>query len=55
MRTILLTIALAVAEPATGPIRVFTGADLFNLEQASDPQISPTDRRSPMSGAPETR
>lgn len=27
------------------PSRVFTGSDLFNLEQASDPQISPDGRR----------
>jgi dipeptidyl aminopeptidase/acylaminoacyl peptidase len=39
--------ALAVpahAEPATGPSRYFTGADLFNLEVATDPQISPDGR-----------
>ena len=45
-RTILLATALAVpipavAQQATAPTRTFTGADLFNLEQASDPQISP--------------
>ena len=36
--------ALAIpahAAPATGPSRYFTGADLFNLEVATDPQISP--------------
>lgn len=31
----------AVAAPATGPSRTLTGADLFNLEVAADPQISP--------------
>ena len=31
----------ALAQQAEGPVRTFTGADLFNLEQASDPQISP--------------
>ncbi len=31
----------AVAEPATGPNRYFTGEDLFGLEWASDPEISP--------------
>ncbi|MEO6799770.1 MAG: S9 family peptidase [Rhodanobacter sp.] len=31
----------SMAAPATGPTRVLTGADLFNLEAASDPQISP--------------
>ena len=30
---------------ADAPSRVFTGSDLFNLEQASDPQISPDGRR----------
>lgn len=30
-----------VAAPAEGPSRLFTGADLFRLEVASDPQISP--------------
>ncbi|SOB88170.1 Dipeptidyl aminopeptidase/acylaminoacyl peptidase [Sphingomonas guangdongensis] len=29
------------AQQATGPTRTFTGADLFALEMASDPQISP--------------
>ncbi|MES2291311.1 MAG: S9 family peptidase [Pseudomonadota bacterium] len=33
--------APAVAPTTDGPSRVFTGADLFNLEIASDPQISP--------------
>ncbi len=31
----------AFATPASGPSRMLTGADLFNLEAASDPQISP--------------
>ena len=34
----------AVAAPATGPSRYFTGSDLFNIEWASDPQISPDGR-----------
>ena len=34
----------ASAAPATGPSRYFTGADLFNLEIATDPQISPDGR-----------
>jgi dipeptidyl aminopeptidase/acylaminoacyl peptidase len=44
MRTFLASTALLFAVPAIaqdGPTRMFTGADLFNLEQASDPQISP--------------
>lgn len=36
--------ATAQAKPATGPVRYFTGADLFNLEVAADPQISPDGR-----------
>ena len=36
--------APATAAPATGPSRYFTGADLFNLEIATDPQISPDGR-----------
>jgi dipeptidyl aminopeptidase/acylaminoacyl peptidase len=32
------------AAPATGPNRYFTGADLFSLEVATDPQISPDGR-----------
>ena len=32
------------AAPATGPARYFTGNDLFNLEVATDPQISPDGR-----------
>ncbi len=34
----------AFAAPPTGPSRVLTGADLFNLEAASDPQIAPDAR-----------
>jgi dipeptidyl aminopeptidase/acylaminoacyl peptidase len=34
----------AQAMPAAGPTRYFTGADLFNLEVATDPQISPDGR-----------
>jgi len=37
-------LAPAYAAPATGPARYFTGGDLFNLEWASDPQISPDGR-----------
>jgi hypothetical protein len=33
--------APAAAAPATGPNRYFTGSDLFSLEVATDPQISP--------------
>ena len=36
--------APATAAPAAGPNHAFTGADLFNLEVASDPQISPDGR-----------
>jgi dipeptidyl aminopeptidase/acylaminoacyl peptidase len=36
--------APSYAAPATGPSRYFTGADLFNLEVATDPQISPDGR-----------
>jgi dipeptidyl aminopeptidase/acylaminoacyl peptidase len=36
--------APALAKPANGPARTFTGADLFNLEVATDPQISPDGR-----------
>ncbi|MEO8454228.1 MAG: S9 family peptidase [Sphingomicrobium sp.] len=36
--------APAVAAPAAGPTRYFTGGDLFNLEVATDPQISPDGR-----------
>jgi dipeptidyl aminopeptidase/acylaminoacyl peptidase len=34
----------ATAAPATGPTRYLTGSDLFNLEVATDPQISPDGR-----------
>src|SRR3982751_6819835 len=34
----------ATAAPATGPSRYFTGSDLFDLEVATDPQISPDGR-----------
>lgn len=37
--------APASAVPATGPSRYFTGSDLFSLEWASDPQISPDGRK----------
>ncbi len=33
------------AQPQQGPERLFTGRDLFSLEVASDPQISPDGRR----------
>ena len=36
-----LSASPVVAVPAEGPSRLFTGADLFRLEVASDPQISP--------------
>jgi dipeptidyl aminopeptidase/acylaminoacyl peptidase len=36
--------APAIAAPLTGPSRYFTGGDLFNLEVATDPQISPDGR-----------
>ena len=36
--------APATAAPATGPSRYFTGSDLFNLEWAADPEISPDGR-----------
>lgn len=44
---LLAAAALAVpasAAPATGPSRYLTGSDLFNLEVATDPQISPDGR-----------
>ena len=53
MRTVKLSLALlaatclsapVAAAPATGPSRYFTGADLFDLEVATDPQISPDGR-----------
>jgi dipeptidyl aminopeptidase/acylaminoacyl peptidase len=34
----------AAAAPATGPSRYLAGSDLFNLEVATDPQISPDSR-----------
>ncbi|HEX8842055.1 MAG TPA: DPP IV N-terminal domain-containing protein, partial [Sphingomicrobium sp.] len=34
----------SLATPAAGPSRYFTGSDLFNLEVATDPQISPDGR-----------
>ncbi|HET6545361.1 MAG TPA: S9 family peptidase [Rhodanobacteraceae bacterium] len=34
----------AVATPASGPSRVLTGADLFGLEVAGDPEIAPDGR-----------
>ncbi|HUP67944.1 MAG TPA: S9 family peptidase [Sphingomicrobium sp.] len=34
----------AAAAPASGPGRYFTGSDLFSLEVATDPQISPDGR-----------
>ena len=34
----------AAATPATGPNRYLTGSDLFNLEVATDPQVSPDGR-----------
>jgi len=36
--------APSTAAPATGPSRYLTGADLFNIEWASDPEISPDGR-----------
>src|SRR6185312_7140772 len=36
--------APAQAAPASGPSRYFTGSDLFSLEWASDPEISPDGR-----------
>ena len=36
--------APATAAPATGPSRYLTGGDLFNLEWAGDPEISPDGR-----------
>ena len=42
---LLLVSAPAPAVPPTEPVRLFTGQDLFSLEVASDPQISPDGRR----------
>ena len=39
-----LPAAAVFAAPASGPSRVLTGADLFGLEVASDPQIAPDGR-----------
>src|SRR5258705_4885936 len=50
MRALLCLIAavclthVAVAAPTDAPIRNFEGRDLFSLEQATDPQISPDGR-----------
>ena len=38
------TSAAAIAAPADAPNPIFTGADLFNISVASDPQISPDGR-----------
>jgi dipeptidyl aminopeptidase/acylaminoacyl peptidase len=38
---VLFAATAAISAPQTGPTRYFTGADLFNLEVATDPQISP--------------
>ena len=38
---LLATTPLAAASPATAPSRLFTPIDLFGLEAAADPQISP--------------
>lgn len=50
IRQAMLALLLAVGAPAfaqgnDGPQRSFAGADLFDLEQASDPQISPDGSR----------
>ena len=55
IRRLLAPLALGIAAPALaqaqaptpmdGPTRGFTGADLFGLEAASDPQISPDGKR----------
>src|SRR5690242_11921748 len=51
-RTLALLLALAPvsalaqpAAPADGPVAAFTGADLFKLEAAKDPQVSPDGRQ----------
>jgi Tol biopolymer transport system component len=41
---LLLGLAPAAAVPPTGPERLFTARDLFSLEVATDPQISPDGR-----------
>lgn len=38
---LLAAASAAFGAPASGPSRLFTGADLFGLEVATDPQISP--------------
>ena len=38
---LLVAATAAPSAPPTGPARYFTGADLFNLEVATDPRISP--------------
>ncbi|MBA3896903.1 MAG: S9 family peptidase [Sphingomonadaceae bacterium] len=45
LATVLFLATPALAAPAEGPQRHLTGADLFGLEMASDPQISPDGRR----------
>lgn len=48
LRILLASTALMLAVPATaqdGPVRTFTGADLFGLEVAADPQVSPDGSR----------
>jgi dipeptidyl aminopeptidase/acylaminoacyl peptidase len=42
---LLLALVPAAAQPPTGPERLFTARDLFSLEVATDPQISPDGRR----------
>jgi len=42
---LLLAAAPALAQAPAGPNRLFTGSDLFDLEMASDPQISPDGTR----------
>src|SRR3569832_1073643 len=47
LATLLSATAICVpahAAPATGPSRYLTGSDLFDLEVATDPQISPDGR-----------
>src|SRR5687768_9559726 len=41
---LLAAMSPAAAAPPTEPNRLFTGQDLFSLEIASDPQISPDGR-----------
>lgn len=43
--------ASAAGSARKGPERRLTGADLFDLSIASDPQLSPTGATSPMSAA----